>query len=179
MNKINYLTISGITMSLAGLFMLLAKNIGVSTTQFLVPLMFAIGGILIFLFSQANKDHKIESQFHFILGVSMFVFALLIWTIPTKLEEFLKFFVYFIGVFGFIEILFGFMVLNSAAKLNIKMLLFRFATGFLNLIGAILVLATSVTDKFDGLLIAGILSILSGIAFVIFSFRLRKIDFAV
>lgn len=174
MNKINYLTFSGVAMALAGIFLLLSESIGVGTVKFLVPLLFAVGGILAYLFSEANKHHKIARQYHLLQGIGMVVFALLIGIIPNSLGEFLKYVTYLMLLFGLIEILFGFMALNTGNKFNMKILISRFVAGFFNLIGAVLILATSVTDEISGLFIAGILIILGGIAFIIFSFRIRK-----
>ncbi len=175
MNKINYLTFSGIAMILAGVFMLASESIGIGTAKFLVPLMFAIGGVFAYLFSEANKHHKIARQYHLLQGIGMVVFAFLIGIIPNSLGEFLRYVTYFMGLFGLIEILFGFMALNTGNKLNMGILISRFVAGFFNLIGAVLILATSVTDEISGLLIAGILVVLGGIAFIVFSFRIRKI----
>ncbi len=175
MNKTNYLTFSGMAMALAGIFMLISANIGIGTAKFLVPAMFALGGIMAWLFSEANKHHKIARPYHLLQGVSMVAFAFLIGVMPNTLAEFLRYITYFMGFFGLIEILFGFMALNSGHKLNISILISRFVAGFFNLIGAVLILATVVTDELSGLLIAGTLVLLGGLAFVIFAFRIRNI----
>ena len=175
MNKINYLTFSGLLMALAGIFMLTSENIGVKMAKVLVPLMFAIGGVMAYLFSEANKQHKIARQYHLLQGIGMFVFAILIAIVPKSLGDFLKYVTYFMMLFGLIEILFGFMALNIGNKLNMRILISRFVAGFFNLIGAILILATSVTDKISGLMIAGILILIGGIAFVVFSLRIKKL----
>jgi|GEM_PF-2570595 len=176
MNKIEYLTLSGVSMLLAGLFVLLSENIGVGTSKYIVPTMFAIGGIFAYLFSAANKHYKLARQYHLLLGVGMITFAILIGVGPEGLEVFQKKITYFMVMFGLVEIMFGFMALSSSEKINMGALGFRFFTGFCNLTGAVLILATSATDEMNGLMISGGLVILGGIAFILFSFKIRKID---
>ena len=178
MNKINYLTFSGIAMCLAGIFVLLSEDIGIGTTKFLVPSMFAVGGIFASLFSQANKHHQLAKQYYLLLGIGMILFAFLIGTNPNSLDEFQTNITYFMAMFGLIEIIFGFMALSSGNKLNMNVLFFRFFTGFCNLIGAVLILATSVTNGMNGLFLSGGLVTLGGIALIFFSFKIRKIDIA-
>lgn len=176
MNKTNYLTFSGLLMCLAGALMLISENIGVSTSKILVPLSFAGGGIFAYLFASANKHHSLASQYHTLQGIGMIAFAVLIAIGPKSLDGFLQFVIYFMLLFGIIEILFGFMALNTGGKLKIGILISRFIAGFFNLIAAVLILATSATDLITGLMIAGILIILGGIAFVIFSLQLGKLQ---
>ena len=89
-------------------------------------------------------------------------------------DEFLKYITYFMMMFGFIELLFGFMALNSGDKLNMGVLAFRFFTGFCNIVGAVLILVTSIADTNRGLFVAGCLVILGGTAFIFFSLRIRN-----
>lgn len=175
MNKINYLTFSGVSMCLAGIFVLLSENIGIDIAKFLVPTMFALGGILAYLFSEANKHYKLARQYHLLLGISMIAFAILISINSNGLEAFQQNITYFMAMFGLIEIMFGFMALNSKEKLNMGALGFRFFTGFCNLVGAVLILATSVIDEMNGILLSGSLVFVGGIAFIFFSFRIKKI----
>ena len=178
MNKVNYLTFSGILMGLAGVCMLLSESIGVGIAKILVPLMFASGGAMAYLFSEANKHHKIARQYHLLQGVGMIIFAILIAIAPENLSDFLRYVTYFMLLFGFIEILFGFMALNTGGKLKMGILISRFIAGFFNLIGAVLILVTSATDEIRGLMIAGALILIGGIAFIVFSFRIRKVKIA-
>ncbi len=178
MNKINYLTFSGIAMAIAGALMLTSESIGIGTAKFLVPLMFAIGGVLAYMFANANKQHKLANQYHAAQGIGMIIFAVIIGLGAENLGDFLKYITYFMLFFGLIEIIFAFMALNSSQKLNTGILISRFIAGLFNLIGAVVILATSVTDEINGLLIAGILVIIGGIAFIVFSFRIRKITSA-
>lgn len=174
MEKINYLTLSGVAMGAAGIMMLISESIGIGVAKTLVPLLFATAGILAYLFSEANKHHKIARLYHLLQGGGMVLFAFLIGVIPQSLGEFLKFVTYFVLMFGLIEILFGFMALNSGIKLNMGILISRFIAGFLSLIGAVLLLATAASDEVSGLMIAGILTIIGGVGFTMFSFRIRK-----
>lgn len=176
MKKINYLTFSGITMGVAGIIMLISESIGIGVAQTLVPLLFATSGVLAYLFSEANKHHKIARLYHLLQGGGMILFAFLIGIVPQSLEEFLKFVTYFVMIFGLIEILFGFMALNSGIKLNIGILISRFIAGFFSLIGAVLLLATAATNETSGLLIAGVLVLIGGLGFTMFSFRIRKMN---
>ncbi len=174
MNKIKYLTFCGIAMILAGTFMLISEKIGVDISRILVPIMFATGGIFAYLFSEANKHHKIARQYHLLQGAGMIIFSILIGVNAKSLVEFLQYITFFMGTFGIIEILFGFMALNSGYKLNYRILLSRLVSGFLNALGAVIIIMTSVTDEINGLLIAGVLVILGGLGFVIFSSKIEK-----
>lgn len=175
MNKINYLTLSGVSMALAGVLMLASESIGVDIAKVLVPLMFAIAGVLAYMFSDANPQHKLAKQYHMAQGIGMVTFAVVIGLGSENLGDFLKYVTYFVLFFGLIELLFAFMALNSSQKLNIGILISRFVAGFFNLIGAVLILLTSITDEVSGLMIAGVLVVLGGLAFVMFSFRIRKL----
>lgn len=162
-------------MGLAGIGMLLSEYVGIGIAKAIVPLLFAAGGIMAYLFSEANKHHKIANRYHFLQGIGMILFALLIAAIPQDLSEFLSFVTYFILLFGLIEILFGFMALNTGNNLNTGILISRFIAGFISIIGAVLILATASTSEISALMVAGILTMVGGIGFMMFSFRVRKI----
>ena len=176
MNKVNYLTFSGVAMSLAGIFVLLSENIGIGLAKNLVLLMFGIGGLFALLFSGANKHYKLARQYYLLLGIGRIICAFLIGATPDSLDGFLKNITYFMGMFGFIELLSGFSALNSNEKINKGVLYFRFFTGFSNLIGAVLILATSITNQINGLFIAGSLVLLGGIVAILFSYKVRKVN---
>ena len=176
MNKISYLTYSGLLIALAGICMYNSESVGVHIAKVLVPILFLSGGILTYLFSTANKQHKLANQYHGIQGVGVILFALLIGFGANDLGDFLKYVTYFMLFFGFIEILFGFMALNSSQKLNIGILIYRFISGFFTLIGGVLILVTSITNEISGLSIAGVLVALSGLAIIIFSYKVKNIS---
>ncbi|MEM8527612.1 MAG: hypothetical protein AAGG68_23420 [Bacteroidota bacterium] len=176
MNKINYLTFSGLLMALAGVTMLTSETIGVDIAKIAVPVFFLLGGIFAYLFSAANKQHRIARQYHLLQGFGMMTFAVIIALVPQNLGDFLKYITYFMLLFGLLELLFGFLALNTGNQLNMNILLSRFVAGFVNIIGAVLILATAVTDEISGLMIAGVLILLGGIAFVLFSFRVKKMS---
>ncbi|MEM6843572.1 MAG: hypothetical protein AAF632_15195 [Bacteroidota bacterium] len=175
MNKIKYLTLSGTFMGLAGVCMLLSENLGAEIAKLLVPVLFGIGGVMALLFSEANKQHNIARQYHLLQGVGMIVFAILIGLIPGTLGEFLQYVTHFMLLFGLVEVLFGFTALNTGTKLNMGILISRFIAGIFNLVGALLILTISAVDEISGLLVAGILVLIGGIAFVIFSLRIRRV----
>ncbi|MEM6318135.1 MAG: hypothetical protein AAF960_10725 [Bacteroidota bacterium] len=176
MNKTNYLTFSGVSMALAGMVMLTSESIGVAYAKILVPALFFTGGVSAYLFSAANPQHAIAKQYHLLQGAGMAIFAIIIAAGPENLGEFLMYVSYFMGVFGLIELLFAFMVLNRGDKLNKGILMSRFIAGASNLVGSVLILATSLTDELSGLIIAGILILLGGVAFILFSFRIRRME---
>ena len=161
-------------MGLAGICMLLSENLGSETAKLLVPTLFGVGGVMALLFSEANKQHNIARQYHLLQGAGMVVFAILIGLIPDTLGEFLQYVTYFMLLFGLVEVLFGFTALNTGNKLNMSILISRFVAGIFNLVGALLILTISAADEESGLLVAGILVLIGGMAFVLFSFRIRK-----
>ena len=162
-------------MALAGILILSSESIGGEVAKIFVPIAFAVAGMLAYLFSSANPQHNIARQYHLLQGVGMIVFALTIGLGANDLSDFLSYTTYFILFFGLMEILFAFMALNSSQKLNTGILISRFIAGFTNLIGAVVLLATSATSAINGLMIAGVLILLGGLAFVMFSFRIRRL----
>lgn len=175
MNKTNYLTFSGVLMGLAGICMLISESRSVGTSKILVSSMFAISGVLNWMFSSANKQHKLTNQYHMIQGVGAIVFAVIIGLSTNDLSCFLRHVVYFMLFFGLVEFIYAFLTLNSSQSLNVSILISRFIAGLLNVTGAVLILATSVTNEISSLMIAGSLVFLGGLSFIIFSIRLRKI----
>lgn len=166
MNKIINLTLSGLSLLAAGIVLLFSQNIGVSTSKIIVPILFALAGVLAFLYAQANKEHKIAKQFHLIQGLGLLIFSVLIAVIPDSLESFLRITTYFILVFGIFEITFIFSVLNAKEKLNKNILFMRLAAGIVNLLGAFILLLALLQDVSTALNIAGLLIALGGLGFV-------------
>ncbi|MGB0884579.1 MAG: DUF308 domain-containing protein [Flavobacteriales bacterium] len=168
------LVISGLCMSLAGLSVLFSQTIGVQTAQVLVPVFLILGGYFSYAFSKQLKDIKVGRQFHLFQAIGMLVFGVLVAFIPDSLESFLKFVTYFVMCFGFIEISFGLMAIGSNKTIKWNIVSFRLISGVLALIGAFVILMTSMTDALKSLTIAGILLLISGIAFIVFAQKLKR-----
>ena len=172
--KISNLIFSGVAMALAGVVMLLSEKIGVGTAKLLVPSLFFIGGVFAILFAMANKDFKIANQFHLLQGIGMIAFAVIIGTSANNLGEFLKYVTFFVGLFGFLEIIFGFIILNMGGEIKWNILISRMLGGFAGLIGAVFLLVTTMTDELTGLNIAGVLTIIGGLSFVVFANKIKN-----
>ena len=167
------LVFSGTALAAAGVTVLLSESIGIPTSKVLVPILFIVGGIFAFLFSRDVSSHIIGRPFYMLQGCGMVLFGLLVATIPDSLESFLSYVSYFVMCFGFLEIVFGFMSFNTGLKIQWNILIFRFITGFLAIIGAAMLLFTSMTDPQQGLILAGILMIIAGIGFIVFAQKLK------
>lgn len=175
MKKTANLNLAGSSLILSGIIMLLFEKIGVANAKLIIPLLFAIAGVFSMVFSGANKHIRIASQFHMIQGIGLLVFAIVIAFLPNSLESFLMYFTYFVLVFGLFEIMFAFFVMNSKETIPKNILIVRMLGGFVTSIGAVILLLTTITDKYDGLTAAGVLTILIGIANIIFASKVKKI----
>lgn len=174
MNKTNYLTLSGVFLIAASVFLIFSKEIGINNSKILVPISFLLSGIFSMLFSKVNSTNKIAKQFHLIQGVGLIIFAVLIVTIPENLKSFLSITTYFILFFGLFEISFIFSVLNSKSKLNKNILFIRLAAGIVNLLGGFILMITLFKDTLSALSIAGVLILVGGLCMVWFSTKLKN-----
>ncbi|MET2985201.1 hypothetical protein [Aureibaculum conchae] len=176
MNKSINLTLSGICLLIAGVLIIASKSIGVSLTKILVPLSFIACGVFSYLFSQANKQHKIAYSYHLMQSIGLVLFGLLIAFSPNSLQSFLMYICFFLMLYGLLEILFGFSALNTRFKINWSMLITRFITGFLSMIGSVYLLLTMMDDEIKGVKIAGVLTILGGLSFVWFAQKVKNLQ---
>ncbi|MCL6266563.1 hypothetical protein [Flagellimonas myxillae] len=176
MNKPIYLTLSGISMLAAGITLLLSTSIGVGTSKILVPLFLLVSGIMAFIFSQVNGQHKVAKTFHFLQGAGLMTFAILIAIWPDTLDMFLKMATYFIMVYGLFEIMFAFSVLRSSFKVDKSILMTRLMVGAINFIGSFVLFMSLLKSTSSGLSVAGFLIVLGGLGFIIFANRIKKID---
>lgn len=175
MNKVQNLTATGMLLLSAGVVMLVSENIGVDRVKLLIPLLFIIGGVFSILFSRANAQIKGIGQYQLIHGIGLVVFGIIFGLIPKTLAEFLKYATYFILAFGLLEIIIGFTIVNSDFNFKWGDVIARFFAGLFGSIGGVLILATSATDQFSGLMITGGITILIGLGIVLFSMKLKKI----
>ena len=174
MNKLIYLTLGGVAMLFAGITLLLSTSIGVGTSKILVPLFLLISGLLVFIFSQVNGQHKVAKTFHFLQGAGLMTFAALIAIWPDTLDMLLKLTTYFIMVYGLFEIMFTFSVLRSSFKVNKSILITRLLVGAINFIGSFVLFLSLLKSTSSGLNVAGFLIVLGGLGFILFSIRILK-----
>ena len=175
MNKSNLLVLSGLSMAAAGAVMIFSENIGIETSKILIPVLFLAAGITTFLFAGANGQNSKASAFHKIQGVLFIIFAGVVAFVPDSLTSFLLYVVYFSLIYGLIEIVFSFSILSSKGEIKMSMLIYRFISGFINSIGAMILLLTTLSDEFKGLQIAGALSIAGGILTILFANKVKNI----
>tara|TARA_B110001469_G_scaffold41646_1_gene41151 strand:- start:3161 stop:3661 length:501 start_codon:yes stop_codon:yes gene_type:complete len=138
MKKILNLTLSGVLLIAAGVLMLVAEKIGLQISKMIIPLLFALSGVLCLLFYSANKKYKIPSQFQFLQGLGLITYAIVIFLFPKSLLQFLMVTSCFIMLFGITEIGFSFSVLNSSSKTFKEPLVFRIIGGFVIAFAALL-----------------------------------------
>ncbi|MCK8521803.1 hypothetical protein M0D21_09485 [Aquimarina sp. D1M17] len=175
MNKTTFLIASGISMALAGAVMIFSKDIGIGTSKVLLPILFLISGIATFLFAGANKQLKNASFFHKIQSVLFIVFAVVIAFLPDSLMSYLLYVTYFSLCYGLIEIMTGFSVLNAKGPIKMNMLVYRFISGLVNSIGAMILLLTALSNELAGLQVAGLLSVVGGLFTILFANKVKKI----
>ena len=156
-------------MILVGVVMLFSKNIGISTSKIVLPLLLLLSGFTTFKFALVNEQNKTASIFHKIQGGLFIVFSALVIFVPDSLKSFLLYFTYFCLCYGLIEIMFSFAMLSSKVAIKKNMVMYRFISGFVNAIGAIVLLLTVLSNEFLGLQAAGILTIVGGVSSVLFA----------
>ena len=174
MNRLSYLSLSGVLMIVAGAIIIFSETIGVGTSKVLVPLSLVLSGIYALLFSKANAQHKIAKQFHFLQGVGMITFAAIITFLAKDLQGLLQIISFFLLVYGLFELIFAFSVLSSNFKINMSILMTRLVTGGVTLVGAFILFMSMLDDLNQGLMIAGILIAIGGLGFLIFSRKISK-----
>lgn len=173
MNNLRKLTVTGIFISLVGITILTAKNIGIETSKILIPILLILSGIFSISYSRANSNHNKAKQYHLLQGIGFIVFALLSF-LSKSLENFLYVICFFTLFHGLIEFSLGFTTLN-AREINWKIIIYRFLSGILNLIIAFVLLMYTFSDELQAIVLAGISILLSGISIIIFSLRLKKV----
>ncbi|PIA77635.1 hypothetical protein BFR04_09350 [Gaetbulibacter sp. 4G1] len=173
MKKLGDLILVGTCLILAGITIIIAESVGVNKAKIFVPILFFLSGIYTLKHSRSNKDLEITSKFEFLKGVGLIIFATVIF-FSDSLINFLMYVAYFILMYGLLEIIFPFTVLNSKNKITRKVLIFRIVAGFAVSIGAIILLVTTYSSEYKGLMIAGFLTILIGISNIIYATRLKN-----
>lgn len=176
MNKITNITLLGICLILAGIIMSTAETVGVKNAKIIVPLLFAIAGIFSLIYSKANKQLKAAAQFQMLQGIGLIIFAGIIAFIPDSLSRFLIYVAYFMLLFGLLEIIFSFAVMNSKTPIIKEILIFRMLGGFIIAIGGFVLLLTTFSDEFKGITVAGVLTILIGISNVVFASKVKNLN---
>ncbi|CAL2104587.1 conserved membrane protein of unknown function [Tenacibaculum sp. 190130A14a] len=173
MNKTNLLLLSGISMLLGGLSILFSHNIGITTSKIATPILFIISGLMAMQFANANKTHSIAKTYHLLQGIGMIAFAIAIIFLPTSLESFLTIVTFFTMVYGILEIIFSFSVLNTSHKLKMNMLIVRIISGAFNLIGGFILFMALLNNVKTGLTVAGVLIVSAGLSYTIFSSKIK------
>ncbi len=176
MNKTSNLTLSGLTMLIAGIILYMSEQIGISMAKILIPILFILSGGFAIRFSKYSKLPIIAQQYHKIQGIGLIIFALLIIGLPNTLVSFLMIITYFVIMFGIFEITFALNVLSSKHKINTNILISRLSAGAISLIGGFILLLTTLKDEFKGMSIASILIIISGISIIYFAQYLKKLN---
>ncbi len=173
MNHLKKLIITGILVSLVGITILIAQNIGIEVSKILIPILLIFSGIFSISYSRANNQQNKVKQYHLLQGVSFIIFALASF-FSKSLENFLYVICLFTLFHGLIEFLLGFTTLNTK-EINWKIIIYRFLSGILNLITAFILLMYTFSDELQAIVLAGISILLSGISIIIFSLRLKNI----
>ena len=175
MNETTDLTLSGLTMLIAGLLLYLSEQIGIYTAKILIPILFILSGIFAIRFSNNSNLPKIAKLYHKIQGISLILFAFLIIALPNTLQSFLMIVTYFVLMFGIFELTFALNALSSKHKINTNILISRLVAGAINLIGGFILLLTTLNDEFKGISIASILIIIGGFSIIYFAQYLKKL----
>ncbi|MEM6397806.1 MAG: hypothetical protein AAF741_15765 [Bacteroidota bacterium] len=165
------LTFTGIALLLAGLVILGAETIGIRTAKFLVPTLFILGGASSIQSSMPFSEANTFEKYHLFQGVGFIVFGLIFALYARSLDDFLSHSTYFILIFGMIEIILSFAIVNLGINFKWGNLIPRFISGFLGLIGGVLILATSATDQMSGLTIVGVFTSTIGLGITFFSLK--------
>jgi uncharacterized membrane protein HdeD (DUF308 family) len=176
MKKTKNLVIAGIALSISGLAMIATEIIGVETAKVLLPLLFIMSGAFSIMFATANTEVKKPTQYHLFQGGIFVLFGLVIGILANSLGDFLKYTTYFILFFGIFDIIHGFFLLTSKFNLTWKVLVFKFFGGMFGTVGGVAILVTSLnTDYYAGLMITGIVTIVTGIGVIFFAARIKKL----
>lgn len=173
MKKIGDLILIGAFLILAGITIIVAESVGVNKAKIFVPLLFLISGIYTIKYSLANKTSEIASKYEMLRGIGLIIFATLIPFFSYSLMSFLMYVTYFILMYGLLEIVFPFSILNSKNTIVKNMLVFRIVAGIMTSIGAVVLLLATNSNEYIGLIIAGTLTILIGLSNIIYAYKLK------
>ena len=173
MKKLGDLILVGIFLIFAGIIIIMAETVGVNRAKIIVPILFLLSGIYSIKHSMSNRASEIVSKFEMLKGIGLIVFAALVPFFSDDLMSFLMYVTYFILMYGLLEIMFPFSVLNSKHKIKKSMLLFRLVAGVITSIGAVILLLETYANEYNGLILAGVLTILIGLSNTFYAYKLK------
>ena len=172
MKGLRNLQTMGLCVIFSGAVMIFAEEIGIEFSKILIPVLFAIAGIMAILFARSNRDHSKAKQYHMIQGVEIIIFSILIAFFADSLETFLNYISFFVLSFGILEFIIAFSVLNSS-EINWKILVFRFTGGVLGFFGGFVLIMTTFSYPLKAVLLAGIFTIAWGASLIMFSVKAK------
>ena len=134
-----------------------------------------ISAVFAFITAAKNKNTLIQFKYHGLQGAGMVAYATGILVYGSSIESFITITMAFLVYFGFTEIIFGFQLLKTRAKIRMSVIVLRMVTGILMAVGAVIIFAIAALDKNMSLLMAGILIALCGINFILFANAIRRL----
>jgi uncharacterized membrane protein HdeD (DUF308 family) len=166
--------LTGVLILISGIFIAIFSYNPSRAIQYVVVICSILGGILAILTARNSKGYEINLKYHWLVSIGLILYAIAIAFFANELSSFLQVTSYFLLLFGLVEFIFTFQVLNSRNRFGWNIMLYKLIAGAIAIIGSLLVLTTSLIDGNIALLFSGIIISLIGLSFVLVSKLLAK-----
>lgn len=173
MNKLQYLTLSGLAFIATGIVTLIAETVGIEITSVAVSLLLLSSGFFLHASSRTIAQKPVLSLFYKIKSGVCILSGVYLMVTPISCKNLLydvSLLFLFISLF---EILLEFVLLNISLDISWTLIIGKFVVGFLSIMNVLLIFGTSFTDQYSGFLLTGIVVVLTGASVVLFSLRAR------
>lgn len=175
MNTTKNLTYTGISVVLAGIFILLTNQIGFSTSKILISIFFIVGSYFSYSFASRNKQHQALSNSQIIQGIALLFIGTFLF-VPNNVTDYLNYITFFFLFVAIYEFSFVFIAFDTdTTKLSKDIAIDRIIAGGIGLISASVLLVTSWLQTEKRILLVGIIVLLFGLGIVRFSRKVRNV----
>lgn len=174
MKKTHYLKYEGLSLVVAGVCIISSTYLGLTISRSLTALLFIVGGLFSYLFSQANTENKVPSNNQLVQGITLSLVGVLLF-FTGSIDEYLRYITFFMLFIAIFEVTFGLSMLDTDVNIHRRAYIERMIAGAVGIIAASVVLIFSVSNADSRFVITGIVTILFGLGITRFSRRIKKI----
>lgn len=166
--------LTGIFLLIAGVFIALFSYNPSPVIGYVVAICSLLAGISAIMVGSKSVDSVLSLKSQRLIGVGLIVYAIAVAFYVGDLRSFLIITSFFLLLYGVVEIIFSFGVLNQRGRPGWNVILFKVITGFVASIGAMWILIVAPEDANIALLFSGLVIFLIGVSFMMVSPYLGK-----
>lgn len=161
-------------MLIAGVFIALVSYNPSFVIKYVVAICSLLAGICAIMVARSSVESVISLKSQWLIGVGLIVYAAVVTFYANDLRSFLMATSFFLLLYGIVEVIFTFGVLNQRGRPEWKVILLKVITGFVASIGAMWILITAPEGANVALLFSGLITFLTGVSFALVSPYLGK-----